>query len=425
MVWEAPLNPLDFGATWDGTTDDSGAIQDCLDAAATALQVTSTDTGGDVYLPPGRPVVNQGLVLNNTASRVSIRGSGRLTTTLRRTSGTATMLAVSGSTSGRARASIEGVTLNGGGSAGTLLDLVRASDVLVDDVKLMNTDGNALHCKQVFNSHINNLWVSEAGTGTTDAAVLFDGFDENQGASDTVFGVNWQLEANTGTDVKMTGAGTFPTNKVFLTNLKIEGGSGAFPCIDLPYAQIAMTNVSIGNVAGRTVTPVQQVGSANFYPNIFQNLGIDGTQPYLVDHAQGRLTIIGGLMNGWTTAAVRIQGSVPAGYFVSAGLTGGGGQFGPTLFLDGRTPKEYPQWLRGSVAWDPQNLVTGAGETKPCTVTGAVLGDKAIASMDVDLQGVILHAWVSAADTVTARLFNNTGTDKNIAAGTLRAEIRR
>ena len=45
----AEVNPRDYGAKGDGTTDDTAAIQQALDAAAKA--------GGQVLLPPGRYVV--------------------------------------------------------------------------------------------------------------------------------------------------------------------------------------------------------------------------------------------------------------------------------------------------------------------------------------------------------------------------------
>ncbi|MEC9266708.1 MAG: glycosyl hydrolase family 28-related protein [Pseudomonadota bacterium] len=59
------LNVQDFGAVGDGTTDDSGAIQDALDAAV---------VGQTVCLPPGSYKVNAGLTM--TKNGVKLCGGG-------------------------------------------------------------------------------------------------------------------------------------------------------------------------------------------------------------------------------------------------------------------------------------------------------------------------------------------------------------
>lgn len=58
-------------------------------------------------------------------------------------------------------------------------------------------------------------------------------------------------------------------------------------------------------------------------------------------------------------------------------------------------------------------------------VTGAALGDFARASFSVDLQGVTLTAWVSAADTVSVRFQNGTAGAIDLASATLRVRVDR
>lgn len=79
--------------------------------------------------------------------------------------------------------------------------------------------------------------------------------------------------------------------------------------------------------------------------------------------------------------------------------------------------------LSGSATYDPANLVDGAGVTTTVTVTGAALGDFAIASFSLDLQGIDLTAWVSAANTVSVRFQNETGGALDLGSGTLRARV--
>lgn len=80
-----------------------------------------------------------------------------------------------------------------------------------------------------------------------------------------------------------------------------------------------------------------------------------------------------------------------------------------------------PHYRQGTATYDPGNLVDGAGVTTTVTVTGATLGDSALASFSLDLQGVILYPWVSAADTVSVRFQNETGGAVDLASGTITA----
>lgn len=83
------------------------------------------------------------------------------------------------------------------------------------------------------------------------------------------------------------------------------------------------------------------------------------------------------------------------------------------------------QILNGSVTFDPPSLIGGAGTTTTLTVTGAALGDFAETTFSRDLQGITVTAWVSAADTVSVRLQNDTGGTLDLASGTLRARVRK
>jgi hypothetical protein len=69
--------------------------------------------------------------------------------------------------------------------------------------------------------------------------------------------------------------------------------------------------------------------------------------------------------------------------------------------------------------------VDGAGATTTLTVTGAVLGDLAVASFSLDLQGITMTAWVSAANTVSVRFQNESGGTLDLASGNIVARIIR
>jgi len=83
--------------------------------------------------------------------------------------------------------------------------------------------------------------------------------------------------------------------------------------------------------------------------------------------------------------------------------------------------------LNGSKTHNFGSLADGAGETTTVTVTGAVLGDFVEGvSLSVDLQGMTLTGYVSAADTASVRLQNESGSGPiNLDSGTLRVRVRK
>lgn len=79
--------------------------------------------------------------------------------------------------------------------------------------------------------------------------------------------------------------------------------------------------------------------------------------------------------------------------------------------------------LIGSAVYDPPNLVDGAGTTTTVAVAGAALGDFALASFSLDLQGITVTAYISAANTVSVRFQNESGGPLDLASGTLRVKV--
>lgn len=76
-----------------------------------------------------------------------------------------------------------------------------------------------------------------------------------------------------------------------------------------------------------------------------------------------------------------------------------------------------------TTAWDPGAISAAATESKTVTVTGAALGNTAVASFSKDITGFLISAAVTATDTVTVTLYNTTGAPINLASGTVRVDI--
>lgn len=94
------------------------------------------------------------------------------------------------------------------------------------------------------------------------------------------------------------------------------------------------------------------------------------------------------------------------------------------------TPDPYPvrafhgvaggtRELVGSVAWDPPNLVTGTSTSKTTTLAGVARGDLIMVSMSVSTGNLGFSGSVQGNDTPVAVLSNGTGSDSNVASGTL------
>lgn len=79
------------------------------------------------------------------------------------------------------------------------------------------------------------------------------------------------------------------------------------------------------------------------------------------------------------------------------------------------------KWLTGSKTWDAPSLADGAVDSTTVTVTGAALGNFAMASFSADVAGLMLTASVTAADTITVFRWNKTGGAVDWASGTLSA----
>lgn len=71
----------------------------------------------------------------------------------------------------------------------------------------------------------------------------------------------------------------------------------------------------------------------------------------------------------------------------------------------------------------PSGILNGAQSISTVTVTNAILGWRVQATYDKDLQGLVMTAYVSAADTVKIILFNNTGGTITLTAGVFRVWV--
>lgn len=77
----------------------------------------------------------------------------------------------------------------------------------------------------------------------------------------------------------------------------------------------------------------------------------------------------------------------------------------------------------GSTTWDASSIAVGAMEAKDVTVTGATLGDFVIPAPSIDITDLTISASVTAADTVTVVLANNTAGAVDLGSMTIAVKV--
>lgn len=86
----------------------------------------------------------------------------------------------------------------------------------------------------------------------------------------------------------------------------------------------------------------------------------------------------------------------------------------------------FKEMWKVSCTLDAGSLVDGAGENDTVTVPGVALGDIVLGiSFGVDMVGVMVHGYVSAANTVILRLQNESGGTVDLASNTVRLVVVR
>lgn len=199
---------------------------------------------------------------------------------------------------------------------------------------------------------------------------------------------------------------------------------------DSAFGSGSLQGVNIGTIR------YTQNGSANNYTYVAMDL-TNGFESWQIGHIDGTgataqarfgsdaFSIKKGRVSATT---IPTSGTYTAGTLLGKSNASAGGITG-WICTTGGTPGTWTEYghshLTGSVAYDPGNLVDGDGVTTTVTVTGAAVGDMVDVSFGVDLQGITLTGWVSAADTVSVRFQNETGGAINLSNQNIRARVRK
>lgn len=134
---------------------------------------------------------------------------------------------------------------------------------------------------------------------------------------------------------------------------------------------------------------------------------------------------IGDRMHGYGTSAP-LSGTFDAGEIVYNTAPGNGDPMAWVCTTSGSpgtwTPVAHA-YPTATQTWNPANIVTGTSTTQTINCTGAVVGDPVAVGLASDLLGCSLTGYVNTNGQCTVVLTNNTGSDQNVASGTLKVIV--
>lgn len=416
-------NVLDYGATGDGTTDDTTAIQAAITAAASA--------GGIVELPAGTYQINATLTIN-TQRGVRIRGA--MHSYASPGSGLGTTLQWAGSTSddmlylfNSQDIRIEGVCFDGADTAGSRAVFVNSDNTQVS--KRIHID----HCW--FRRLAVGIQFGSASTGTqyqVDSDYITNcSFAEMYGATATCIHVQSQnVDMLNIENCEMVGAvyglRLVRAGIVRMCNVAAGGNASmAFVSIEGPTHSVNLTNCQAENAL--YWLHVTDDAPGTIYPVAMLQCTVD--EPILMEERM-RVVSVGCVMNAdvtlngddsewlslydyWTTGHEITQGGANCRTYIWDGSSG--------VNLNGSYIKSYHTV---TTTWDPANLAAGALDTKLVAFTGALPGDVCTVSMTtVNDPGLLMFATVPSTGYVYVTLYNATGSAKDVSEGTLRVSL--
>ena len=480
------VNVKDFGATGDGVTDDTTAIQAAIDAAA--LLGSSGILGTTVYLPEGNYLISAPLVLPRSGSSATtsvwINGANYRTTALSGSVGFPTnrgMIEWDTNAVSNWHQSIQNLRFNFPTVAGVRaikFALNGANNETTVRAQRTQIELNNLHLIAHNDYHPymlefqGSLWYStlthvygdpSLGSATYDTCVLK---------------LDYQYDNGSGTQVDPPVTGDFPglaystVNQMFGTLRRggnsrvIEGRcvqsnlSGLFgfggtigPVYDLyncalssfsllgtegqnESIAIRMTNCvgntfrewSLGTPDGTGQTGLALVGSTD---NVFDNRSTGSASPVWSTAISAQVVTLDA--NSKRNVFTRFRARVPVSGTLATEITdtGGAANFNQFTGIDPNTGEllqigNSQSSPTGTATWDPPSLINGETATTSVTVPGANVGDPLVVGFS-SISSVYwsLTAIVNSANTVSVKLTNNTGSTVDLASGTLKVRVNK
>ena len=352
-----------FGATGNGVTDDAAAIQ-------AAIDYCESFSLSPLYLPPGTYIINVPLVIIQT--RFNIIGSSMWRSVIA-TGPTWVGAKILDFTGNKSWLSVCDLYIRGPGAVvgspiGMYFDITVSVELKNILFRLCGTgldiDGNTA-------LRMENVYATGNYTGAKLAGIR------------SISSINCVFESSETIGLWMSDV----SDSVFI-NMWMEANVG----YGLYAAAACHNNTFIGGYWAHSGTQgITYFENSAHENNVFNNIEFAGSGGVVNDYAANPLYFI----NCKSLPTV-------TGYYKTA--------------LNSHD-------LSGSEVWDPADIADGDKVAEDVTVTGAKLGDFAIASFSLDVADLVLNAQVTATNTVTVVLANNTGAAVNLGSGTVYVRV--
>lgn len=375
-----------FGATGDGTTDDTAAIQAALDFAE----------GGTVLLPAG--TYKTIATLNMSDSGSSLIGVGRLKSIILNKNVAGTHIITTAATI--RGCTISNLKIKGHASGGDGIHLtsgfghVRVINVYFESIGGDAIDGVEANAIDIYCESV------KITTGY--------GYGFNFGVAGASVPINTLHLAN-------CYANDCVEDGFYITNVAaaLLNGCAADNCDKYGYRMAGQVQLNGCTAENNTQVGFGIVGSG--CATLIGCKTTNQTASYSIVGAS-KATIIG------CTATTAIGAIISLGAGATGGVTVENCNFSgnPTI----NAAAFYTEHKYAFTTWNPASIASGAYGTTTITVTGARVGDTcAVGFSSITAAGWIISGSVTANDTVTVTLLNMTGSAVDLASGTLRADV--
>lgn len=233
LVWKTSIeiNVRDYGAVGDGVTDDTDAIQSAISAAGSGL----------VVFPSGVFMVRTVKVRNKGTA---IRGDGRFGTRIKRLSGTAPLIDMSGTGTnlGHLRYdTISNFQLDGNNMPGTLIRSYYADSCVYRELSFINCPDIATDFVEVWDTRFENCTWEHCGSLESPAMLLRNStgvgnFGYSEDNTNQIYFVSCRWEGYRNGAVRLDGAANGSTkllNGIFFVACKMETRIAAGPAFQI------------------------------------------------------------------------------------------------------------------------------------------------------------------------------------------------
>ncbi len=274
------INVRDYGATGDGVTDDTVAVQAAIDAAGNGLVVFPSG----IFMIRGVKIRNKGTAL---------RGDGRFGTRIKRHSGTAPLIDMSGTGSGIGHLrydTIGNFQVDGNDMPGVLLRSYYADSCVYRELSFINCPGVAVDFVEVWDTRFENCTWEHCGSLTAPATLFRNstppgtfGFSNDNTNQIYFSSCRWEGFGNGA--IRLDGAANGSKamlNGIFFVSCKMETRVAAGPAFQaLDNTTVIFVNqlyIAIMGLDPRHTKPIDAIldhASHLFMTNVYIQWGVD------------------------------------------------------------------------------------------------------------------------------------------------------